>query len=56
MARPAEGWRNLSADPNPTFAGERFFASTCLPKEDLFSYTAPGPSLPKSTLECSLLT
>ena len=56
MALAAEGCRNLSADPNPTLAGERFLASTCLPNDDFVSYTAPGPSLPKSTLLCSLLT
>jgi hypothetical protein len=53
LARSALGCRNLDAVPNENLGGLPFLDEFCGPNPLFMSYTAPGPSLPKSARQWS---
>ena len=53
LARSALGCRNRDAVPNENLGGLQFLDEFCGPNPLFMSYTAPGPSLPKSARQWS---
>ena len=53
LARAALGCRNREAVPNENLGGLPFLDEFCVPNPLFMSYTAPGPSLPKSARQWS---